>query len=68
MKTTLQAEDDGDPTFGSNIHLRDNMSVIHNDQRPELTLSKISNSICHHTMRESVAMGESLTTYLNPAQ
>ena len=49
----------------------DNMSVIHNTQRPESVLKKKSNSICYHAIRESVAMGESITahvpTQLNPA-
>lgn len=49
----------------------DNMSVIHNTQRPESTLKKKSISICYHFMRESVAMGESLTAHIrsedNPA-
>ena len=49
----------------------DNMSVIHNTQRPESTLKKKSNSICYHCVRESVAMGESLTRHCrsedNPA-
>ena len=49
----------------------DNMSVIHNTQRPESTLKKKSNSICYHAIRESVAMGESLTSHIpsemNPA-
>ena len=49
----------------------DNMSVIHNTQRPESTLKKKSNSICYHAIRESVAMGESLTGHIpskeNPA-
>lgn len=49
----------------------DNMSVIHNTQRPESTLKKKSLSICYHFIRESVAMGESLTSHvrseLNPA-
>ena len=49
----------------------DNMSVINNTQRPESTLKKKSNSICYHTMKESVAMGESLTAHIpleeNPA-
>jgi hypothetical protein len=48
----------------------DNMSVIHNTQRPESTLKKKSNSVCYHAVHESVAMGESLTghisTYDNP--
>ncbi len=49
----------------------DNMSVIHNTQRPESTLKKKSNQICFHVARESVAMGESLTAHIdtkeNPA-
>jgi hypothetical protein len=49
----------------------DNMSVIHNTQRPESTLKKKSNSICYHAARESVAMRESLTGHVssqeNPA-
>ena len=49
----------------------DNMSVIHNTQRPESTLKKKSNSICYHAVRESAAMGEILTghisTHENPA-
>ena len=38
----------------------DNMSVIHNTQRPESMLKKKSISICYHAIREPVAMGESL--------
>jgi hypothetical protein len=49
----------------------DNMSVIHDTQWPELTLKKKSNSVCYHTVLESVAIGESLTghisTHDNPA-
>ena len=41
------------------------MSVIHNTQRPESTLKKKSNSICYHAVRESVAMGESLTGHID---
>ena len=41
-----------------------NMSVIHNTQRPRSMLKKKSNSICYHAVRESVAMGESLTGYI----
>jgi len=40
----------------------DNMSVIHNTQRPESTLKKKSNSIFYHAVRVSGAMGESITT------
>jgi len=42
----------------------DNMSVIHNTQRPESALKKKSNAICYHAVRESVAMGESLTAHI----
>ena len=45
----------------------DNMSVIHNTQRPESTLKKKSNSICYHAIRELVAMGESLTEHVKTA-
>ena len=41
-----------------------NMSVIHNTQRPESMLKKKSNSICYHAARKSVAMGESLTGHI----
>jgi hypothetical protein len=35
----------------------DNMSVVHNTQRPESVLKKKSNSICYHAVYESAAMG-----------
>jgi hypothetical protein len=46
----------------------DNMSVIHNTQRPESTLKKKSNAVCYHAMRESVAMGESLTGHVSSTE
>jgi hypothetical protein len=49
----------------------DNMSVVHNTQRPESVLKKKSNAICYHTVRESAAMGESIIGHIpsvnNPA-
>ena len=61
----------GVPLSGPTYIYGDNMSVIHNTQRPESTLNKKSNSICYHAVRESVAMGESNTahvpTLLKPA-
>jgi hypothetical protein len=42
----------------------DNMSVIHNTQRPESILKKKSNSICYHAIREAVAMGECVTGHI----
>ena len=61
----------GVPLGGPTYIYGDNMSVIHNTQRPQSTLKKKSNSICYHCVRESVAMGESITghvsTHKNPA-
>ena len=61
----------GVPISGPSYIYGDNMSVIHNMQRPESTLKKKSNSICYHAVRESVAMGECLTGHVptdeNPA-
>jgi hypothetical protein len=55
------------PTF---VH-GDNMSVVHNTQRPESVLKKKPNSICYHAVRESSAMGESIIGHVpsvdNPA-
>ncbi len=42
----------------------DNMSVVTNVSRPELTLKKKSNSICYHAVREAVAMGEALVAHI----
>ena len=47
--------------LGPSLIYGDNMSVIHNTQRPESTLKKKSNSICYHAIRESVTMTEILT-------
>ena len=61
----------GVPLSGPPFIYGDNMSVIHNTQRPELMLRNKSNAICYHAVRESVEMGESLTahvsTHHNPA-
>jgi hypothetical protein len=61
----------GVPLTGPSFIYGDNMSVIHNTQRPESMLKKKSNSICYHAIRESVAMGECLTGHVptdeNPA-
>jgi hypothetical protein len=59
------------PISGPSYIYGDNMSVIHNAQRPESTLKKKSNSICYHFAREAVAMGEAKTGHIvtneNPA-
>jgi hypothetical protein len=61
----------GIPLDGPTYIFGDNMSVIHNTQRPESVLKKKSIAICYHFMRESVAMGECLTAHIrsedNPA-
>ena len=36
------------------------MSVVHDISRPESVLRKKSNSVCDHTLHESVAMSKSL--------
>lgn len=54
----------GVPLTGPSYIYGDNMSVIHNTQRPESVLKKKSNSICYHAVRESVAMGESITGHI----
>ena len=49
----------------------DNMSVIHNTQKPESTLKKKNHAICYHFIREAVAMNEIRTAHIstnhNPA-
>jgi len=57
----------GVPIAGPTFVYGDNMSVIHNTQRPESTLKKKSNAICYHAIRESVAMGELLTCHVPTA-
>ena len=42
----------------------DNMSVIHNMQRPESVSRKKSNSVCCHAVREAAAMEEMSTTHM----
>ena len=54
----------GVPIDGPAFVYGDNMSVIHNTQKPESTLKKKSNQICYHAVREAVAMGEILTAHI----
>jgi hypothetical protein len=42
-----------------------NISVVHNNQRPESVLKKKSKSICYHAVRESAAMGESIIGHVS---
>jgi len=61
----------GVPLAGPSLIHGDNMSVIHNTQKPESVLRKKSNQLCYHAVREAVAMGECLTGHIesveNPA-
>jgi hypothetical protein len=54
----------GIPIDGPTYFYGDNMSVLHNVQKPESTLKKYNNSIAYHMVREAVAMGEILTSYI----
>jgi hypothetical protein len=42
----------------------DNMSLVHNTQRPESVMKKKTNAICYHAVRESAAMGESIIVHV----
>ena len=53
----------GVPIKGPSYLNRDNMSVVTNVSKPELTLRKKSNLICYHAVREAIAMGEALVTH-----
>ena len=52
------------PILGTSLIYRDNMSVIHNTQRPDSTLKKKSNSSCYHAIEEYMATGESMTGHV----
>jgi hypothetical protein len=54
----------GIPIAGPTYVYGDNMSIIHNTQRPESTLKKKNLSICYHAVRKAVAMGEKLTSHV----
>jgi hypothetical protein len=51
------------PIWGPLLIYGNNIYVIHNNQQSESTIKKMSNSIAYHAIRESVAMGKSLTGY-----
>ena len=52
------------PISGLSYIYGDNMSVVHNISRPKSDLRKKSNSVCYHTVHESVPMGESLVGHI----
>jgi len=55
----------GLPLVGTSLIHGDNMSVIHNTQKPESVLKKNANQIYYHAMSEVVAMGECLTQHIS---
>jgi hypothetical protein len=56
----------GIPLTGPSYIFADIKSQVTNSTIPELTLKKKCNSICYHAVQESVAMGESLITHIDP--
>ena len=54
----------GVPLTGLSYIYGDNVYVIHSTHLPESTLKKKNNSICYHLIRESVSIGDSLTSYI----
>ena len=54
----------GIPLTGPAYVYGDNMSVIHNTTSPESTLKKKHKSIAYHFVREGVARGEWIITYV----
>jgi hypothetical protein len=49
---------------GTTFVYGDNMSVVHNTQRPESVLKKKSNSLCYHIVRDYAAMVESISGHV----
>ena len=54
----------GVPIDGPAYLYGDNMSVIYDISRPDSTLKKKANSVCYHSIRESAAMVEIMTTHI----
>ena len=54
----------GESIYGPSYIYGYNMSVIYHTWHPESTMWEKSDLICYHTMRESVAMGDSLMTHI----
>jgi hypothetical protein len=58
----------GIPLSGPTYIYGNNRSQVINSSRPEWNLKKKCNSICYHAIRESVAMGETLLTYIRTGE
>ena len=54
----------GIPLTGPTFIYDDNKSQVTNSTKPECTLKTKYTSICYHTVRESIVMGESLITHI----
>jgi hypothetical protein len=54
----------GIPVKGASYVYGNNMSVVTNLSKPELTLKKKSNLICYHAVREAVAMDKALVAHI----
>ena len=54
----------GFPISGPSYIYWDNMLVINHTSRPELVFRKKSNSVCYHTVCDSVAMGKSIAGHI----
>eukprot|EP00804_Cyclotella_cryptica_P008802 CCRYP_015636-RA/>CCRYP_015636-RA protein AED:0.30 eAED:0.30 QI:0/0/0/1/1/1/2/0/194 len=54
----------GVPIKGSSYVYGDNMSVVTNVSKPELTLRKKSNLICYHAVREPIVIGKALVAHI----
>ena len=58
----------GAPVTGPTYTYGDDMSVVQNTQRHELTLKREINSICYHAIRDSVAMGKMVTAHIRTTE
>jgi hypothetical protein len=58
----------GIPLSGPTYIYGDNKSQVTNSSRPESTLKKKCNSICHHAIHESVAMDETLLMHIRTGE
>ena len=54
----------GIPTSGALYVYGDNILVIHNTSKTELTLKKMFNAIAYDVIGKSMAMGETLTGHI----
>lgn len=46
----------------------DNMTIVNNTSKPESNSNKKGTAFCHHTAKESSAVGGTLTSHIYPIQ